>query len=76
MRVGVLVVDDQTLFRRIAIEVVEATPGFEALGEAASGEEALALVAELQPRAHLAGRPHARDGRDRDSPPPTLNGSY
>lgn len=48
-RVGVLVVDDQTPFRRVALEVVEATPGFEPLGEAASGEEALALVAELSP---------------------------
>ncbi len=49
MRVGVLVVDDQTPFRRVALEVVEATPGFEPLGEAASGEEALALVAKLSP---------------------------
>ena len=49
MRVGVLVVDDQTPFRRVALEVVEATPGFEPLGGAASGEEALALVAELSP---------------------------
>ena len=48
-RVGVLVVDDQTPFRRVALEVVEATPGFEPLGEAASGEEALALVAQLSP---------------------------
>ena len=49
MQVGVLVVDDQTPFRRVALEVVRATAGFEALGEAASGEEALALVAELSP---------------------------
>lgn len=49
MRVGVLVVDDKTPFRRVALEVIEATPGFEPLGEAASGEEALALVAELSP---------------------------
>ena len=49
MRVGVLVVDDQTPFRRVALDVVEATPGFEPLGGAASGEEALALVAELSP---------------------------
>ncbi len=48
-RVGVLVVDDQTPFRRVALEVVAATPGFEPLGEAASGEEALALVAQLSP---------------------------
>lgn len=50
MQVGVLVVDDQAPFRRVALEVVEATLGFEPLGEAASGEEALALVAELSPK--------------------------
>lgn len=49
IQVGVLVVDDQAPFRRVALEVVEATPGFEPLGEAASGEEALGLVAELCP---------------------------
>jgi len=48
-QVGVLVVDDRAPFRRVALEVVEATPGFEPLGEAASGEEALGLVAELCP---------------------------
>jgi two-component system, NarL family, invasion response regulator UvrY len=49
MGVGVLVVDDQAHFRRVALEVVGATPGFEPLGEAASGEEALALAADLRP---------------------------
>ena len=49
MAVGVLVVDDQAHFRRAALEVVGATPGFEPLGEAASGEEALALSADLRP---------------------------
>ena len=49
MQVGVLVVDDESRFRRVALEVVEATPGFEPLGEAASGEEALVLVADLRP---------------------------
>ena len=48
--VGVLVVDDQAYFRRVALEVVGATPGFEPLGEAASGEEALALAADLRPQ--------------------------
>jgi two-component system invasion response regulator UvrY len=47
--VGVVTVDDQELFRRAAREVIEATPGFELLGEAASGEEALALVDALEP---------------------------
>ena len=49
MGIGVLVVDDQAHFRRVALEVVAATPGFESLGEAASGEEALALAADLKP---------------------------
>ncbi len=49
MAVGVLVVDDQAYFRRAALEVVGATPGFEPLGEAVSGEEALALAAGLRP---------------------------
>jgi two-component system, NarL family, invasion response regulator UvrY len=47
--VGVLVVDDQASFRRAALEVVGATLGFEPLGEAASGEEALLLAADLRP---------------------------
>ena len=49
MLVGILVVDDQDAFRRAAREVVAAMDGFEPLGEAASGEEALALAAELSP---------------------------
>ena len=44
-----LVVDDQAHFRRAALEVVAATGGFEPLGEAGSGEEALALAADLKP---------------------------
>jgi len=47
--VGVLVVDDQAIFRLAAHDVVEATPGFEAVGEASSGKEALGLVRELRP---------------------------
>ena len=49
MAVGVLVVDDQADFRRAALDVVRATDGFEALGEAASGEEAVVLATELNP---------------------------
>jgi DNA-binding NarL/FixJ family response regulator len=48
-RVGVLVVDDQLLFREAAREVIEATPGFELLGEAVSGEQALRAADELCP---------------------------
>lgn len=47
--IGVVTVDDHEAFRRSIRDVIEATPGFELLGEAASGEAALALVAELSP---------------------------
>jgi CheY-like chemotaxis protein len=48
--VRVLTVDDQATFRGIAREVIEATPGFESVGEVASGKEAIAAVAELAPQ--------------------------
>ena len=47
--VGVMTVDDHAVFRQAAREVIEATDGFEYLGEAGSGEEALALAGELDP---------------------------
>ena len=47
--VGVLTVDDQAIFRSVARDVIEATPGFVPLAEAASGPEAVALAAELRP---------------------------
>jgi two-component system, NarL family, invasion response regulator UvrY len=47
--VGVLVVDDQLVFRQVAREVIEATPEFEILGEAGSGPHALAAADELSP---------------------------
>jgi two-component system, NarL family, invasion response regulator UvrY len=47
--VGVLVVDDQPLFLDVAREVIEATPGFEAVGEATSGEDGAELAASLRP---------------------------
>jgi DNA-binding NarL/FixJ family response regulator len=47
--VRVLTVDDQAVFRDAARDVIEATPGFQALGEAASGAEALAMTASLHP---------------------------
>lgn len=46
-------VDDQSVFRAAAREVVEATPGFEPAGEAASGEEAIRLVAAVHPQLAL-----------------------
>ena len=48
-RVGVITVDDQPFFRGAAHDVIQATPGFEPLAEAASGAEALTLVEELDP---------------------------
>jgi DNA-binding NarL/FixJ family response regulator len=47
--VRVLVVDDQTLFLRAMISVVEETSGFEVVGQASSGEESLVVAAELRP---------------------------
>ena len=48
-RVPVLIVDDQAPFRRAARAVVTATPGFEVIGEAESGEEAVQMVDALEP---------------------------
>jgi DNA-binding NarL/FixJ family response regulator len=47
--VGVLAVDDQSIFLDVAHDVVAATQGFRWLGGAKSGEEALAAVAKLEP---------------------------
>jgi DNA-binding NarL/FixJ family response regulator len=47
--IGVLVVDDQLVFRQVAHEVIDATEDFEMLGEAASGAHALLAVPELAP---------------------------
>jgi DNA-binding NarL/FixJ family response regulator len=47
--VRVLVVDDQEPFRLAAAAVVAATPGFELVGVAASGEAAVGAVGRLAP---------------------------
>ena len=47
--VRVLTVDDQAVFRAAARDVIDATPGFEAAAEAASGAEALELTETLKP---------------------------
>jgi len=47
--VRVLIVDDQRPFRVAAAAVLRRMPGFELVGEAASGEEALAAAAGLAP---------------------------
>jgi DNA-binding NarL/FixJ family response regulator len=47
--VGVLTVDDQPVFRAAACELIESTPGFFVLGEAAGGSEALSIVRQVEP---------------------------
>ncbi|MBB5927406.1 response regulator [Streptomyces echinatus] len=45
----VLVVDDQFLIRAGLVGLLEAAPGFEVVGEAGDGEEAVRLAAETRP---------------------------
>jgi DNA-binding NarL/FixJ family response regulator len=47
--ITVLIVDDQVPFRRAAATVVLVTAGFEVVGEAESGEEAVELAGTLAP---------------------------
>ena len=47
--IRVLVVDDQAPFRMAARMVLDRSPGFDLVGEAASGEESVDRVAELEP---------------------------
>jgi len=47
--VRVLVVDDQETFRGVIREVIDVTPGFVLVGEAGSGEEAVAAVGLVSP---------------------------
>ena len=47
--VRVLIVDDQEPFRMAARMVVEATDGFEVVGESETGEDSVAKAAELDP---------------------------
>jgi DNA-binding NarL/FixJ family response regulator len=49
MRIGILIVDDQALFREGLRTLLSVQPDFEVLGEAANGEEALRLAVQLQP---------------------------
>ena len=51
--VGVLAVDDQLCFRELLREVVAATSGFYLVGEACSGEEAIAVADLLAPEVVL-----------------------
>ena len=50
MPVSVVTVDDQAVFRAVARELIEATAGFESVGEADSAEAGIALVNELDPQ--------------------------
>jgi len=47
--VGVMIVDDQAPFRRAARMVMAATPGFDVIGEAESGEDAVDLFERISP---------------------------
>jgi two-component system invasion response regulator UvrY len=47
--VTVLAVDDQEVFRRTARELIAAADGFEQVGEASSGPEALRVAAAVRP---------------------------
>lgn len=49
MTVHVLIVDDQEPFRLAARMVVEATDGFQVVGEAETGEDSVRMAVELRP---------------------------
>ncbi len=49
MTVHVLIVDDQEPFRLAARMVVEVTDGFDVVGEAETGEDAVSMAAALHP---------------------------
>jgi DNA-binding NarL/FixJ family response regulator len=49
MSVHVLICDDQEAFRAAAREVVNATDGFEVVGESKTGEESVAAAGRLHP---------------------------
>lgn len=53
MSVGILLVDDQSLFREGLRTLLSVQPDFEVLGEAGNGEEALRLAARLKPNVIL-----------------------
>ena len=47
--VSVLAIDDQAVFRGAVRELIEATDGFEQIGEAASGREGIEMALERHP---------------------------
>jgi DNA-binding NarL/FixJ family response regulator len=48
--ISVLVVDDQILIRAGLAALIRAAPGLDAVGEAADGQQAVTLAAELEPK--------------------------
>ena len=69
MTVRVLIVDDQEPFRMAARMVVDATEGFEVVGEAETGEDSVRMAARARPRPRPDGREPAGDQRPRRHPP-------
>lgn len=53
MSVGILIVDDQSLFREGLRTLLSVQPDFDVVGEAANGEEALRMGASLKPNVVL-----------------------
>jgi len=53
MKIKILIVDDQSLFREGLKTLLAVQPDFEVVGEAANGEEALRLAALFKPRVIL-----------------------
>jgi DNA-binding NarL/FixJ family response regulator len=47
--IRLLIVDNHTLFRQGLVSLLQSEPGYEVIGEASSGEEALNTVPELDP---------------------------
>lgn len=47
--IRLLIVDNHTLFRQGLVSLLQSEPGFQVIGEAGSGEEALELARQLQP---------------------------
>lgn len=45
----ILIVDDSSYFRRLLSELLAREPGFEVVGEAADGEQAVAMACQLRP---------------------------